>query len=94
MERERKVVAVYSKVAPKIFESDPTPLKALAANPQHLRSIARWADLRYIDTLTKKQQKALLMIDMLDAVYYVEGVGYWVNSFYDGVPAKRYVLDC
>lgn len=94
MERERRIIVIYGKVAPKIFGSNPPPLKGFADLPQHLRNIAAWAKRRYVDNLTKKQQTALAMIDMLDEGRYVEGVGYWINSYYYGYPTKRYVLDC
>ena len=92
MERERRVIFLYRIAASKRINV--TPLIEYAELPQHLRNIAGSATSRYVDRLTKKQQAALAMIDMLDEGRVVEGVGYWLNSYYYGCASKRYVLDC
>jgi len=92
MEREKRIIFLYRTASTKRVKA--APLIAFEGLTQHLRNIAARANRRYVDNLTKKQQAALAMIDMLDEGQVVEGVGYWINSYYYGYPTKRYVLDC
>ena len=88
MEREKRVILLYHSKATKRITT--APLKGWP----YIKGVASCGKPRYVDRLTKKQQAALVMIDMLDEGQVVEGVGCWVNSYYYGHPTKRYVLDC
>lgn len=92
MERERRFIFLYRTASTKRVKA--APLIVFDGLTQHLRHIAGRANRRYVDNLTKKQQAALAMIDILDEGQVVEGVGYWVNSYCDGYKVKAYVVDC
>lgn len=56
-----------------------------------LRNIAMFARYRYVDRLTKKQQRALDMIRILDKDTPVDGLGFWCVGMYG---ERRFVIDC
>jgi len=72
MEREKRHIKIWKNTMP--YTEDQR-----VRRKQYLINLVICARSRYVDRLSKEQQDALYMIDLLDEGVFVEGLGGWTN---------------
>lgn len=71
-EREKRHIKIWKNTRPWSWPE-------VVRRKQFLVNLVICARSRYVDRLSKEQQDALYMIDLLDEGVFVEGLGGWTN---------------